>query len=96
MPPFSSGLPSAAGRAGRPKLFWRVLFLLVFLLAAFLFVGLMGLGSYLVVLGLDEPRSGSQRLMALGGGALILLVGLWLLKVAMPRRLVPMLREGEN
>lgn len=80
----------------RPKLFWRVLLLLVCLLAAFLFVGLMGLGSYLVVLGLDELRLASQRLMALGGGALILLVGLWLLKVAMPRRLVPTMHEGEH
>ncbi|AZL69329.1 MULTISPECIES: hypothetical protein [Pseudomonas] len=93
MPPFSSGQASAAGRVVRPKLFWRVLLLLVCLLAAFLFVGLMGLGSYLVVLGLDELHSASQRLMAVGGGAVILLVGLWLLKVAMPRRLVPTLRE---
>lgn len=95
MPPFSSGQTSVAGRVVRPKLFWRVLLLLVCLLAAFLFVGLMGLGSYLVVLGLDELHSASQRLMAVGGGAVILLVGLWLLKVAMPRRLVPTLREPE-
>lgn len=95
MPPFPSGQASAAGRVVRPKLFWRVLLLLVCLLAAFLIVGLMGLGGYLVVLGLDELRTGSQRFMALGAGALILLVGLWLLKVAMPRRLVPTMREPE-
>ena len=34
--------------------------------------------------------------MALAGGGLILLVGLWLLKVAMPRRISPVLVEPER
>ncbi|MDR2306624.1 MAG: hypothetical protein LBE53_05430 [Paucimonas sp.] len=78
----------------RPKLFWRLLFLQVCLLGAFLYAGLMSLGGYLVMLALDEQHPDPQRFMALCGGALILLVGLWLLKVAMPRKLVPTLREG--
>ncbi|MBC3438006.1 hypothetical protein HU735_21535 [Pseudomonas sp. BW16M2] len=87
--------PEAVRRV-RPKLFWRLLFLLVCLLAAFLYAGFMSLGGYLLMLGLDQQHPGAQRLLALGGGALILLLGLWLLKVAMPRRLVPTVVEREH
>ncbi len=75
----------------RPKLFWRLLFLQVCLLAAFLYVGFMSLGGYLLMLGLDPQHP--RRYLALGGGVLVLLVGLWLLKVAMPRRLTPSVVE---
>ncbi|MDH0303448.1 MULTISPECIES: hypothetical protein [unclassified Pseudomonas] len=81
-------------RIVRPKLFWRLLFVQVCLLAAFLYVGFMSLGGYLFMLGLDAQHP--QRYMALGGGALILLVGLWLLKVAMPRRLTPSIMERDR
>ncbi|NIF15744.1 hypothetical protein F3J43_01755 [Pantoea sp. Cy-639] len=94
MPPQPSELPPSSTRTVRPKLFWRLLFLQVCLLGAFLYAGLMSLGGYLVMLALDEQHPDPQRFMALCGGALILLVGLWLLKVAMPRKLVPTLREG--
>ncbi|PYC28704.1 hypothetical protein [Pseudomonas mosselii] len=87
--------PGAVRRI-RPKLFWRLLFLLVCLLAAFLYAGFMSLGGYLLMLGLDPQHPESQRYMALGGGASILLLGLWLLKVAMPRRLVPTVVERDN
>lgn len=94
-----SGLPPeppASGRSVRPKLFWRLLFVLVCLLAAFLYAGFMSLGGYLLMLGFDPLHPEPQRFTALGGGGLILLVGLWLLKVAMPRRLVPSLVERDN
>ncbi|MCF1486886.1 hypothetical protein LZ838_05880 [Pseudomonas sp. AA27] len=87
--------PDAVRRI-RPKLFWRLLFLLVCLLAAFLYAGFMSLGGYLLMLGLDQEQAEPQRVLALGGGASILLLGLWLLKVAMPRRLVPTVVEREH
>ncbi|MEE1888918.1 hypothetical protein [Pseudomonas carassii] len=87
--------PEAVRRV-RPKLFWRLLFLLVCLLAAFLYAGFMSLGGYLLMLGLDQEHPEPQRFLALGGGASILLLGLWLLKVAMPRRLVPTVVEREH
>ncbi|MCE0914668.1 MULTISPECIES: hypothetical protein [unclassified Pseudomonas] len=87
--------PEAIRRV-RPKLFWRLLFLLVCLLAAFLYAGFMSLGGYLLMLGLDQEHPEPQRVLALGGGASILLLGLWLLKVAMPRRLVPTVVEREH
>jgi hypothetical protein len=87
--------PEAVRRV-RPKLFWRLLFLLVCLLAAFLYAGFMSLGGYLLMLGFDQEHPEPQRFLALGGGASILLLGLWLLKVAMPRRLVPTVVEREH
>ncbi|MBI6895761.1 hypothetical protein JET64_02965 [Pseudomonas putida] len=90
-----SPAPEAVRRV-RPKLFWRLLFLLVCLLAAFLYAGFMSLGGYLLMLGLDQQHPEPQRMLALGGGASILLLGLWLLKVAMPRRLVPTVVEREH
>ncbi|QVM93482.1 hypothetical protein JYG34_10870 [Pseudomonas entomophila] len=96
MPSSSSDPSTVPGRIVRPRLFWRLLFIQVCLLGAFLYVGLMCLGGYLVMLAIDEQHPDPQRFMALCGGALILLVGLWLLKVAMPRRLVPSMFEREG
>lgn len=84
---------SASERIVRPRLFWRLLFVLVVVLGAFLYLSLISLGGYLLLLGLDAEHPQSQRLMALAGGGFILLVGLWLLKVAMPRRISPVLVE---
>ncbi|WP_060513476.1 hypothetical protein [Pseudomonas sp. NBRC 111124] len=86
---------SNAGRTVRPRLFWRLLFAQVMLMGAFLYLSLITLGGYLLMLGFDAEHPQPQRLMALGGGGLILLVGLWLLKVAMPRRVSPVLVEPE-
>ncbi|MBK4996994.1 hypothetical protein IAE39_005168 [Pseudomonas sp. S37] len=83
-------------RVVRPRLFWRLLFLQVVVLGAFLYISLISLGGYLLLLGFDAEHSQQQRLMALAGGCLIMLVGLWLLKVAMPRRISPVLVEPEN
>lgn len=92
-----SATPSSTpARIVRPKLFWRLLFLQVYLLAIFLYLSLMALGGYLLMLGFDEPRPEAQRLMALGGGGAIMLVCLWLLKVALPRRLSPQVVERES
>ncbi|QXI40457.1 hypothetical protein [Pseudomonas xantholysinigenes] len=88
--------PTSTGRIVRPKLFWRLLFILVCLVGAFLYAGFMSLGGYLLMLGFDQLHPEPQRFMALGGGGAIVLVGLWLLKVAMPRRLVPSLVERDN
>ncbi|QXH54939.1 hypothetical protein [Pseudomonas maumuensis] len=85
-----------ATRRVRPKLFWRLLLLLVCLLAAFLYVGFISLGGYLLMLGLDGEHPEPQRYLALAGGVLILLVAAWLLKVAMPRRLVPTVVERQR
>jgi len=87
---------NAKGRIVRPRLFWRVLFMQVLLLGGFLYLSLICLGGYLLMLGFDVEQPAQQRLMALGGGGLILLVGLWLLKVAMPRRISPVLVERER
>jgi len=88
------------GRAGervvRPRLFWRLLFAQVVVLGAFLYVSLISLGGYLLMLGFEAEHSQQQRLMALAGGGMIMLVGLWLLKVAMPRRLCPVLFQPER
>ncbi|CAI8978679.1 hypothetical protein EON09_00840 [Pseudomonas soli] len=85
-----------ATRRIRPKLFWRLLFLLVCLLAAFLYAGFISLGGYLLMLGFDQEAAQPRRLLAFAGAALILLVGGWLLKVAMPRKLVPTVVERER
>lgn len=93
----SQAAPSVApGRTVRPRLFWRLLFAQVLLMGAFLYLSLMTLGGYLIMLGLAAEHPQPQRLMALAGGGLILLVGLWLLKVAMPRRVSPVLVEPER
>lgn len=81
-------------RIVRPRLFWRLLFVLVVVLGAFLYLSLISLGAYLLMLGFDAEHLQPQRLMALAGGGFILLVGLWLLKVAMPRRISPVLVES--
>ncbi|MFJ4068117.1 hypothetical protein ACIPW4_22855 [Pseudomonas sp. NPDC089996] len=89
--------PSAVtGRTVRPRLFWRLLFAQVLLLCAFLYLSLITLAGYLLMLGFDGEHPQPQRLMALAGGGLILLVSLWLLKVAMPRRISPVMVEPES
>lgn len=77
-------------------MFWRLLFAQVLLLGAFLYLSLVTLGGYLLLLGFDTEQQQPQRLMALAGGGLILLVGLWLLKVAMPRRISLVMVEPER
>jgi len=86
----------ASERVVRPRLFWRLLFALVIVLGAFLYLSLISLGGYLLMLGFDAEHPQPQRWMALAGGGGIMLVGLWLLKVAMPRRLSPALVEPER
>ncbi|NIF26999.1 hypothetical protein F3J44_11510 [Pantoea sp. Tr-811] len=88
--------PAETGRVVRPRLRWRLLLTLVLLLGGFLYLTLMALGGYLLMLGLDAASPQPQRLMALGAGAGVMLVCLWLLKVAMPRRLSPALVEPGN
>lgn len=87
---------TVSGRIVRPRLLWRLLLLLVVMLGGFLYLCLVCLGGYLVIQGFDVEYPLRQRLMALGGGGLILLVGLWLLKVAMPRRITPVLIESQR
>ncbi len=87
---------NASGRVVRPRLFWRLLFAQVVVLGAFLYLCLLSLGGYLLLLGFDAEHPQPQRLMALAGGGGIVLVGLWLLKVAMPRRISPVLVEPER
>ncbi|AGZ35972.1 hypothetical protein C4Q28_10335 [Pseudomonas sp. SWI6] len=83
-------------RLVRPRLVWRLVFIQVLLMGGFLYVSLLCLGGFLLMVGFDDQHSQAQRLMALAGGGLILLVSLWLLKVAMPRRLVPVLVERDR
>lgn len=78
-------------QVARPRLFWRLLFAQVMVLGAFLFLSLISLGGYLLMLGFDAEHPQPQRWMALVGGGVIMLVGLWLLRVAMPRRISPVL-----
>ncbi|MEX5505779.1 hypothetical protein Q1J61_18465 [Pseudomonas putida] len=80
----------------RPRLFWRLLFAQVMVLGAFLYLSLISLGGYLLMLGFDAGHPQPQRWMALAGGGVIMLVGLWLLRVAMPRRISPVLVEPER
>ncbi|GLO13576.1 hypothetical protein PPUJ20028_21570 [Pseudomonas putida] len=86
----------ACERVVRPRLFWRLLFAQVIVLGAFLYLSLVSLGVYLLMVGLDVEHPQPQRLMALAGGGFIMLVGLWLLKIAMPRRISPTLVEPER
>ena len=83
-------------RVVRRRRFWRLLFALVIVLGAFLYLSLLSLGGYLLMLGFDAEHPQPQRWMALAGGAVIILVGLWLLKVAMPQRIGPALVEPER
>ena len=85
--------PARTGRIVRPRLFWRLLFAQVLLLAAFLYLCLLCLGGYLLILAFDVGYPQAQRLHALLGGGSITLIGAWLLKVAMPRRASPLLIE---
>ncbi len=87
--------PAQPGRFIRPRLFWRLLFAQVVLLAAFLYVCLICLGGYLLMLAFDAEYPDTQRLQALLGGGSITLVGAWLVKVALPRRLSPLLIEAD-
>ena len=84
------------GHIVRPRLFWRPLFIQVLLMGGFMYVSLLCIGAFLLMVGFDAQHSEAQRLMALAGGGLILLVSLWLLEVAMPRRLVPVLVERDR
>jgi len=86
----------AGERIVRPRLFWRLLFALVVVLGAFLYISLLSLGGYLLMLGFDAEHTQQQRLLALACGGLIMLVGLWLLRVAMPRRISLVLVETER
>ena len=86
----------ASERVVRPRLLWRLLFALGIVLGAFLYLSLISLGGYLLMLGFDAEHPQPQRWMALAGGGGIMLVGLWLLKVAMPRRISPALVEPER
>jgi membrane protein DedA with SNARE-associated domain len=72
------------------------LFARVTLLGAFLYVSLISLGGYLLMLGFDAEHPQPQRMMALAGGGGILLLGLWLLKVALPRRVSPVLVDRDR
>lgn len=87
--------PAQPGRFIRPRLFWRLLFAQVVLLAAFLYVCLICLGGYLLMLAFDAEYPDTQRLQALLGGGSITLFGAWLVKVALPRRLSPLLIEAD-
>ncbi|WP_165976098.1 hypothetical protein [Pseudomonas putida] len=87
--------PVQPGRIVRPRLFWRLLFAQVVLLAAFLYLCLICLGGYLLMLAFDVEYPETQRLHALLGGGSIGLVGAWLLKVGMPRRISPSLIEDD-
>lgn len=92
---FSASRSTDTGRLIRPRWYWRVMFAHVLLLGAFLYISLASLGGYLLMLGFADEHPQPQRLMALGGGGVIVLVCLWLLKVAMPRRVSPVLVERE-
>ncbi|MUT49996.1 hypothetical protein GNP06_04805 [Pseudomonas sp. TDA1] len=72
------------------------MFARVTLLRAFLYVSLISLGGYLLMLGFDAEHPQPQRMMALAGGGGILLLGLWLLKVALPRRVSPVLVDRDR
>ncbi|HAB03231.1 MAG TPA: hypothetical protein DCE25_10010 [Pseudomonas sp.] len=82
--------------AARSHLLWRLLFAKVLLLGAFLYLCLLGLAGYLLLLAFDAAHPPSQRVTALVGGVLILAVGGWLLRVALPRRVGPVLVEAED
>ncbi|MNU01067.1 hypothetical protein D3C72_2443550 [compost metagenome] len=75
------------------------MFAQVLVLAAFLYISLISLislGGYLLLLGFDAEHSQQQRMLALAGGGMIMLLSLWLLKVAMPRCISPTLAEPER
>ncbi|RCL28706.1 hypothetical protein C6A77_06040 [Pseudomonas sp. AFG_SD02_1510_Pfu_092] len=82
-------LSSACAHGIYLRLFWQLLFVQMVILVGFLYFSLISLGGYLLLLGFDAEHAQPQRLMALAGGALILLASLWLLKLAMPRRISP-------
>lgn len=88
-----SSVPSS--RVVRPRLFWRIVFAQVLVLAAFLHFSLLCLGGYLLMIGFDALHTVEQRGLAIAVGSGVVLACLWLLKVTMPRRLSPVVVERE-
>jgi len=89
-----SSVPSP--RVVRPKLFWRIVFAQVFVIAAFLYFSLLCLGGYLLMIGFDAEHTVQQRGLAIAAGGGVVLACLWLLRVTMPHRLSPVLVERET
>lgn len=86
-----SSVPST--RVVRPRLFWRIMFAQVFVLAAFLYFSLLCLGGYLLMIGFDAQHTVQQRGLAIAAGGGVVLACLWLFRVTMPRRLSPVVVE---
>lgn len=89
-----SSVPSP--RVVRPKLFWRIVFAQVFVIAGFLYFSLLCLGGYLLMIGFDAQHAVQQRGLAIAAGGGVVLACLWLLRVTMPQRLSPVLVERET
>lgn len=70
----------------RAKWRWRILFIKVWLIAAFLLVVLLGLGVTALMAGADETLELEQRVYAVCVGALVVLVGLAILKAVIPTK----------
>lgn len=68
----------------RTKWRWRILAIKVWLVAAFLLICLLGLGVTAVLSGADEGLELEQRIYAVGAGLLIIVVGMSILKAAIP------------
>lgn len=69
----------------RIRWYWRVLVVQVWLAACFLYLVLAGAGVVLLLSGFDAGLAPSERLLALAGATLILLLCLHILRMALPR-----------
>ncbi|KAB0489769.1 hypothetical protein [Pseudomonas vancouverensis] len=75
---------------------WRTLYFTIWLLAAFLVISIFGLGVLALVAGIEEELEGGARMLALGAGGAILVVGLAILKSIFPRESIAPLFQKKN
>ncbi|MVV52305.1 hypothetical protein EJA72_29345 [Pseudomonas sp. PB120] len=74
---------------------WRILFIKVWLIAAFLLVIFLGLGVTAIMAGTSDELEWGQRVSAFGVGALIIVAGLGILKALIPEKaFAVLLRKG--
>jgi cytochrome c biogenesis protein CcdA len=75
---------------------WRLLFINVWLIAAFLLVVFFGLGVTAIMAGTRDELELEQRVYAFGAGALIIVTGLAILKALIPAKaFAVLLRKGK-
>jgi cytochrome c biogenesis protein CcdA len=80
----------------RVKWRWRILFIKVWLIAAFLLVIFLGLGVTALMAGADGTLELEQRVYAICVGAIVIFIGLAILKAVIPTKALSALFRKAN